>query len=64
MLADGSDMARELTLGGFRMTTQEWLDMDEAARLMYIRIVIETSPPRADDWVYETYELSLEARAS
>lgn len=53
-------MGRDLTLAGFRMSRQEWFAMDERFRLQYVQVVIETSPPRADDWVYESYELSIE----
>lgn len=53
-------MGREPTFAGFRLSAEEWLDMDEGFRLQYLKVFIETSPPRADDWVYESYELSLD----
>ncbi len=56
-------MARELTFGGFRMSAREWRELDENARLQYLRAFIETSPPRAEGWVYESYELTIENRA-
>jgi hypothetical protein len=53
-------MGREMTLAGFRMSKQEWLELDEHARLQFLQVFIETSPPRADQWVYESYELSID----
>ena len=53
-------MARVLTFAGFLMTADEWDSLDESARLDYLEAFIATSPPRADDWAYESYELSFE----
>lgn len=34
--------------------------MEESSRLAYLQVLIETSPPQADQGVYEAYELSIE----
>jgi len=51
-----------VTLGGLCMSRQEWHQLDERFRLEYLRALIETSPPRADEWAYESYEVHLEGR--
>lgn len=53
-------MARELSFSGFLMSTDEWCELDEGARFDYLQALIETGPTRADDWAYESYELSLD----
>lgn len=53
-------MGLEMTFAGFRMSEQEWLELDEHSRLQYLQVIIETSPPRADEWAYESYEVSIE----
>ena len=53
-------MARELVFSGFLMSKEDWDALDESARLDYLEAFITTSPPRADDWVYESYELVFE----
>ena len=54
-------MGRELTFAGFRMSQREWFEMDERSRLQYLQVFVETSPPRADGWVYESYEISIDS---
>lgn len=53
-------MVMDMSLAGFRMSRKEWLALGEKTRLQYLRVLIETSPPRADGWAYEAYELSME----
>ena len=53
-------MHRDMSFAGFRMSRQEWMAMEESCRLQYLQAFIETSPPRADEWAYEAYELSIE----
>ena len=54
-------MHRDMSFAGLRMSTQEWRTMEESVRLQYLQVFIETSPPRADEWAYEAYELSLDS---
>ena len=52
-------MARELSLSGFLMGADEWGELDDSERFDYLQALIETGPQRADEWAYESYELSL-----
>jgi hypothetical protein len=53
-------MVIDMSFAGFRMSRKEWIALGEKTRLQYLRVFIETSPPRADGWVYEAYELSMD----
>lgn len=54
-------MHRDMSFAGLRMSTQEWRTMEESVRMQYLQVFIETSPPRADEWAYEAYELSIDS---
>ena len=56
---EGRCMARELSFSGFLMSAEEWDELDESERFDYLQALIETGPRRADDWAYESYEISL-----
>ena len=45
------------------MSQKEWMALDDSVRLQYLEVFIETSPPRADEWAYASYELSLDKLA-
>lgn len=52
-----------MILAGYRISEREWSSMDDNLRLQYLQVFIETSPPRADEWAYATYELTIEKAA-
>lgn len=54
---------REVIIGGLRMSRKEWQELDERFRAQYLQAFVETSPPRADEWAYESYELYIELGA-
>lgn len=56
-------MHREMSIAGYCMSEHEWNSMDDNLRLQYLRVFIETSPPRSDEWAYATYELMIEKAA-
>ena len=56
-------MRREMSFAGYYMSQDEWMDLEESVRLQYLQVFIETSPPRADDWAYASYELSMDRLA-
>lgn len=50
-------MAREITLAGYQLTGDEWLALDDGARLALLRALIEGATWVPDDDPYESYEL-------
>lgn len=53
-------MHREMSIAGYCMSQKEWRSLDEGVRLQYLQVFIETSPPRADEWAYASYELHID----
>ncbi|WP_428267578.1 hypothetical protein [Haliangium sp.] len=56
----GQVITTDVLMGGFQMSHQEWIDMEEPLRLALLQVFVETSSPQAAGDAYDSYEIVID----